>query len=135
MIKVAELRKGNLLVLTVNFKDVIHRVDEIYTDEVKVTSIEDNSCFPRMNLRTCKPIPITVDLMAKCGFGWNSEEQVYFLQVGNTVYLEFDVDFNCSIVPETWRGQPLHLWGDNKYLHQLQNLYLDLTGNELEIKL
>ena len=73
--------------------------------------------------------------MAKCGFNWNAENKVYYIQVGNTLYLELDTDFNCSVVPETWRGQSLTIWGDLKHLHNLQNIYYTLSGEELKINL
>lgn len=122
MIKVSELRIGNAIWDdTLNkIKWVAHRV---------ISDLASHA-----NPLPYSPILLTPDWMAKCGFEWNPEGQVYCIQVGNTVYLEYDVDFNCSIVPETWRGQPLHLWGDNKYLHKLQNIYFALTGEELTIK-
>lgn len=122
MIKASELRIGNAI------------WDETRNQIKWVTHRVISDLASHANPLPYSPVALTPELMAKCGFDWNPEEQVYFIQVGNTVYLEYDVDFNCSVVPETWRGQPLHLWGDNKYLHKLQNIYYDHTGEELTIK-
>lgn len=131
MVNPKELRIGNY----------VHKIDAVVRDGIiqyskRLYEISHNDIYHIVEDSdpTNHPIPLTTEWMAKCGFDWNPEEQVYFKQIGNTAYIEYDVDFNCSVVPETWRGQPLHMWGDNKYLHKLQNIYLDLTGEELEIK-
>ena len=68
MIPVNELRIGSLLILNVNYTDYVHRVDEIYADEVKVICVEDGGCFPRIKISTCKPIPLTPEWLERCGF-------------------------------------------------------------------
>ncbi len=101
------------------------------------------------------PIPITEDLFPKCGLEnepeWHStskgdNEKVFHLNptysrwcgVSNAdISIAFDVDEN------KWRLLN-DVYGDREYscfgielagLHHLQNLVLDLTGKELEIKL
>jgi hypothetical protein len=126
MIKDTELKKGNLLILNVNYKEVIHRVDEIYTDEVKVTSIEDNSCFPQMALRTCTPIPLTPDWLERCGFVDNGSYWEYKGEPGFALLK--DKELNLYI------GNPARTYV--KTVHNLQNLYFALTeGVELKIEL
>lgn len=130
MIKANELRVGNLVVLNVNYKDNIHRIDEIYTDEVKVTSIEDGGCFPIMKLRTCKPIPLSPEWLERCGLldsGSSYKGELRFKGCGHLTIeviekgnLGYFAPFNKTI--------------EIKYLHQLQNLYFTLTGEELQIK-
>jgi hypothetical protein len=80
-----------------------------------------------------EPIPLTVEWMAKLGFEWNATDKRYYIQIGNILYLEFDTDFDCFIAPESWAGSCP--WNNVKHVHQLQNLYFNLTGNELEIKI
>lgn len=132
MIKDTELRKGNLLLLSVNYKDNIHRVDEIYTDEVKVTSVEDGGCFPVMKLRTCNPIPLTPEWLERCGFardrnGWGKPGSQFSLT---------DKLFPCWLDRMLWPGGlPSFHRVALQHLHQLQNLYFTLTGEELQIKM
>lgn len=146
MIKASELRIGNfiyddegIISKVVGFKPFEHSVrcdEKEGCDLIIITYAQDGQVRGPydLDLNLIEPIPLTPDWMAKWGFDWHPEEQVYCIQVGNTVYLEYDVDFNCAIVPETWRGSSLHVWGDNKHLHKLQNIYFDHTGEELKIK-
>jgi hypothetical protein len=136
MIKDTDIRKGNKLLL---YKPLLHEPQQLtvkgyyYNEDDGLWYIQSDE-YVDINMAALMPIPLTVECIARCGFDWNPEDKVYSRQVGNTVYIEYDVDFNCSVVPETWRGHPLHLWGDNTYLHKLQNLYFDMTGEEIEIK-
>lgn len=138
MIKASELRIGIHVLhngTLAEVKGFINNDDSLGTIIVYIPSepIPNYSRKP-ISPKDIEPIILTPEWMAKCGFSWNAEDQVYYIQVGNTVYIEYDVEFNCSVVPETWHGQSLHLWGDNKYLHKLQNIYFDHTGEELIIK-
>jgi hypothetical protein len=139
MIKDTELRKGNLLVLSVNWKDNIHRIDEIYTDEVKVTSIEDGGCFPRMKMGSCNPIPLTPDWLERCGFEKVKEED-------SNSYLSYSIlklDDIIAKQKDGWHQMITDVDGYHEqnigvkleFVHQLQNRYQSLTGEELEIKL
>lgn len=86
----------------------------------------------------CQPIPLTRDLLEKCGAeemrddgrepdGW----RLYY----SASYNDSGKDYFC-----VWNELPDSLLCDNysaaplKYLHQLQNLYYCLTGQELEVK-
>lgn len=126
MVKDTELRKGNLLMLNVNYKEVIHRIDEIYTTEVKVTSIEDNSCFHRMALRSCKPIPLTPEWLERCGF---VDEVRYWKYQGEPAFVLLKDNEEGLYI-----GNPVRTYVKN--FHQLQNLYFALTeGVDLEIEM
>jgi hypothetical protein len=74
------------------------------------------------SLDKIEPIPLTEELLLKCGF----EKRVW----GNVTYynpnLDLDRDFRVRGID--WNVQI-------KYLHQLQNLFFALTGEELEVKL
>lgn len=83
-----------------------------------------------------QPIPLTEELLIKCGFEvtWNGRE-MYFVAVKDRFHLcasmhgthwayssgGYDAEFNDFEV-------------ESLSLHQLQNLFFILTGNELEIK-
>lgn len=109
MIKANELRLGNWVL-------------DVYDNKVKVTIIDDTVDW-------AKPIPLTPEILEKSGFvkqmEWTycieiqvGQKLVYYLgekgwSIGNKNYSDFE---------------------NLKYLHQLQNLYHALTGEELEIK-
>ena len=108
MIKAKELRIGNWVL-------------DMYDNKVKVTIIDDTVDW-------AKPIPLTPEILEKSGFvkqmEWTycieiqvGQKLVYYLgekgwSIGNKNYSDFE---------------------NLKYLHQLQNLYHALTGEELEV--
>jgi hypothetical protein len=65
-----------------------------------------------MDLKDIDPIPLTEDLLLKCGFADYSDDG------SKRIALIKDLEIKC---PE--------------YLHQLQNLYFALTGEELNVEL
>ena len=77
------------------------------------------------------PIPLTEDILLKCGFEVSGESfikacfSIEDVHNGDTWYLYmYDEDNECDV----------HV-GIIKYLHQLQNLYFALTGSELNINM
>ena len=67
-----------------------------------------------------EPIPITPEILEKAELKW-----------------DFEISFNndeYDVCIETDEGK-LYVVATFKYLHQLQNLYYCLTGEELEIEL
>lgn len=138
MIKDTELRKGNLILLSVNYKDNIHKVDEIYTDEIKVTSIEDGGCFPRMIMSSCNPIPITPEWLERCGFEYlpfSTDISMFsFYKKSETFELIIVNDgINCEYKHGVFYYEDEH--HPVEHVHQLQNIYFALTGEELQIKM
>jgi hypothetical protein len=69
------------------------------------------------------PIPLTEEILLKCGFKLAIDEQVYVLH--DTIELTQN-DYGNSFY---FIGN--FIKSDIKYLHQLQNLYYALTDNEL----
>ena len=78
-----------------------------------------------------QPIPLTEDILIKCGF--------VVIDGTNCHRLKNDI---CDII--VYPSGHIELWNDIetikintaiKYLHQLQNLYFSLTGNELQVNL
>lgn len=81
-------------------------------------------------------VPITPELLLKAGFESDDEKSnIYFIQVGNLLYLEYDVKFKSfSITPETWRGgSACDIWKNITFLHELQNLFYFLSNEDLKI--
>lgn len=129
MLKASELRIGNC----------VHKIDAVsdgteikYSNRLHIISACDIYHIAEDGDPTNHPISLTVEWMAKLGLAWNATDKRYYIQIGNTLYLEFDVDFDCFIAPESWAGSCP--WSNIKNVHQLQNLYFALTGEELKIK-
>ena len=92
----------------------------------------------------CKPIPLTPEILEKAGFkddgsgsGWymlnyftdcELTAEVMCLQV-NTI------SFRCAISDTDYDSAPSMTAIRMNYVHQLQNLYFALTGEELNINL
>lgn len=131
MIRAEELRIGNLVLLSKNYKDNIHKVEEIYTDEVKVTSIEDGGCFPRMTMRSILPIPLDPEWLERCGLFENGSLYKGDLRFKGRGHLTIEVIKNGGL----GYFAPFNKTIEIKYLHQLQNFYFALTGEELNVKL
>jgi hypothetical protein len=86
-----------------------------------------------------KAIPLTPEWMERCGFspytGGTTDDNKFYIQVGNNLYLNFYVrSENWCVEPEGWSNEQT-CWLQPKYLHQLQNLYFALSGEELKIEL
>jgi TATA-box binding protein (TBP) (component of TFIID and TFIIIB) len=102
---------------------------------MKIAKIESEK-FAELNFNDCSivlehkgiyyeskifPIPITEEILLKCGF----EKGKCYFSLEN-----FDIDL------KGWFGFNNMVANANiKYLHQLQNLYFALTGEELEVNL
>lgn len=145
MIKVSELRIGNyisdddgVLAKVTGFAPCEHsvRCDEEEGCKLLVDCYHANGSR-RSGCETdspeCDPIPLTVEWMARLGFAWNPDDKRYFIQIGNQLYIELDTDFDCYIAGESRAGSSP--WNKTKHVHQLQNLYHALTGEELIITL
>lgn len=123
MINPKELRIGNLVL---HYGEVKHVSGTNYLGLIRLEQILE------VSENAIEPIPLTVQWMTKLGFDWNAKDKRYYIQIGNTLYLEYDTDFDVFIAPESWAGSCP--WSTVKHVHQLQNLYFALTGEELTIK-
>jgi len=126
-----ELRYGNLLhtnrmelneVICIN---TLSRHPE--TNEILLAT----NYFPHLLLSQCEPIPLTEEWLLKFGFSkkdvagcdpyyfYNNE----FFEIGWRVDEHLDVSFSGN----NYSNEFPHI----KYVHQLQNLFFALTGEEL----
>ena len=72
-----------------------------------------------------EPIPLTPEILEKCGF-----EKIYESKIHSTYWingLSYYYWHERNIQYASFKGLEL----ESKYLHQLQNLYFALTGEEL----
>lgn len=118
--KPEELRIGNYVNIFLN--DVDHNTIQIKIDDLYYIG-QKNGVY--------EPIPVTEEWLLKFGFVKNSELKYHWKNWGTNgvIIITFD---------ETYQGYLFQLGkGLNKLLtnvHQLQNLYFALTGEELIIK-
>lgn len=77
------------------------------------------------------PVPIMPEILERCGFG-KSDEDLFVFEL-NGIYVEYLLDdskyYLSANQGEYWIGDGF------TYVHQLQNLYFALTGEELVINI
>lgn len=134
MIKANELRIGNIIDFDDCSTDRV-RVDYVFCDDdvwfVKWTQLTDDGWFIDGNslLDEFKPIKLTPEILEKAGF-----EKPAHTYNGDIFHLaEWDEFPGCWCVAMNKNNAILVL--KLKYLHQLQNLYFALTGEELTVNL
>nr|WP_320058789.1 hypothetical protein [uncultured Bacteroides sp.] len=150
MIDVRELRIGNNVLYQGNQVEVTGisigyiNVRTFSKESVTPTRLEND----QLNAKDCTPIPITEELLEKCKFE-KIRNRITFRVVPRIAY-EFKyqpeglMDY-CYLVIVKDNNTFNHVVpADNdkeccfipiKSFHQLQNLYFDLTGKEIEIRL
>ena len=99
----------------------------------------------RIEFDILKPIPLTEEILLKCGFEKTKILGSYLKNTPNTekgygITIHSQHPFNDKLftqVIEIYQinGSGLFVQGGLKHLHQLQNLYFALTCTELEINL
>lgn len=120
--KANELRIGNL----VNRLGETTKITAIQTIDVGGIGYVSTLKSGAITTSQIEPIPLTEEILLKCGFEifpWG-----YVIKSSN----DFGIRLNLkSFVYEVSGNSAVKV----NYLHQLQNLYFSLTGEELKIKL
>lgn len=138
MINAKELRVGNILMF--DETDTVI-VTEIYKKKVKFSGVpmaRYSKIEATCGLSDLEPVPITESILLNCGFKKRNEGfyEVFHIETWNnirTVSTVFKItldDLDGPIGVFISGNHVVHL----RSLHQLQNLYFSLTGQELEIK-
>ena len=138
MIKANELRLGNKIQVNGLHGDLFMTVSAItgkgtLNENKRVIFFEEDKEQVGEFLEHCYSIPLTPDILEKCGFdidlnnfNWNAFKEFENNGLSHYVTLRFNEKrgwfFNHAASPV-------------KHVHQLQNLYFVLTGEELEINL
>ena len=116
--KIQELRIGNWF------------QDKFTSDRFQVILISDEVIvfdYETEKEWQAEPIPLTEEILLKCGFYQENGVMSYATQDYSSVKITYETLAKYyRLYPYTYRID---------YLHQLQNLYFDLTGEELEVKL
>lgn len=121
----SELRIGNL----VSHNGDIVEVESInsWTNQINFGVLYDDG----ISVNELKPIIINGDWLLRLGFILNESKKQYTKCSG-----DFDSDFPIWLYRGGWCASPM---GDDtghismKFIHQLQNLYFALIGEELKI--
>ena len=126
--KAEELRLGNYT----EYNIIDEGRDEWIFNQVEISDLADP--------RDLRPIPLTEEWLLNFGFERDDEDEAY---VGSGLYIE-DRNRDRYMSQEkrdslkdsfgVWFVNSGRLIRDIKYVHQLQNLYFALTGEELTIK-
>ena len=123
--RVEELRIGNI-VKTINTIDIFKLVSIGYDYVLLTDEYNDYDSL----IEELKPIPITEEWLLKFGFDLINNE--YHQSRNHDLKLHWTVNKN-KMIPE-FNEKKFVTGYDFKYVHQLQNLYFALTGNELICK-
>lgn len=120
MIAANELRIGNWVV----YDGGLHEIDAIWSYAINLKYVAGG-----IELKKISPIPLTPEILDKCGFIKTGNEGECINCNRGILYIKFDhiglVEYRIG---ELW-FTTVH------YLHQLQNLYWCLCGEELQITL
>lgn len=125
-IKINELRVGNYVGIAefMNFKIV--QVSEIRKERILVES--KVGIFSSKNHKII-PIELTEELLLKCGFERVfTNDYWYQIRIGDKRLL---VSILGNIEIEKWDRTMINFLSICQYIHQLQNLFFSLTGEEL----
>lgn len=133
--KASELRIGNLVYVTDNltnliFKEItpinIHNLMHLTGWDKSPVDIE------------FEPIPLTEEFLLKFGFkniDKGGNDYITYTDPNHDYYLQLDVrikDNKYLILDNSFDDLRAFSMVDIEYVHQLQNLYFALTGNELK---
>ena len=141
--KANELRIGNLVLinndLLVETKDEIYKVsgfnakiDLLFPDSCGTISLDHTKSLRTYNQfdEFIEPIPLTEEWLIKFGFELNYKSN-FSIKYGHIENNMFSYKFN---IPEDKSWLEYHGGAiECKHVHQLQNLYFYLTGEELKI--
>lgn len=112
-----ELRIGNLILIA--YAGIEGKEWRIYP--TKISDIIDIEWHPD----DYRPIPLTNEWLVKLGFKWSDKYCLWTIE--NPLYFPLRSDFSLVIFRRGIKIKP-------DYVHELQNLYFALTGEELTIK-
>lgn len=140
MINPRELRIGNNIYVCSN---IPARRNEKYFGEITGISksgVEYKYDGPNLNHCTFEPIPITEEWLIKLGFVKHGKEYIISTEfVERYFFISAYYRYETGSIVDGWeygcynKKVPHHI-SMGKYIHQLQNLYFSLTGEELELK-
>lgn len=151
MVKVNELRIGNLVINPgIDYDqgenkyhdpdgDVVCAVEAFSKEYIELKEVVSGVFLEEKHIDQCLPIPLSPEWLERCGFKIKhetSEEEPLTYSI-----LKMDLDIAREEEGYYLRYECQDSYYDSNigtpilYLHQLQNLYFALTGEELNVKL
>ena len=129
-----ELRIGNLIYKPIPKKDMPIEIVEILSindsfDYLDVKN-KDGYITESCELNKFIPIPLTEEILLKCGFEYQDDLGIFFKGLFEIQKLRLGIDLRERFEAMLYDFNP-----SLDYLHQLQNLYFALTGEELNVNL
>jgi hypothetical protein len=127
-IKATELRIGNYIKLMFNYEDY---------EAIQVTS--DELVMVDKKKADYEPLPLTEEWLFKFGFNHidkSDNDYITYTDSNHEYYLQLDVrrkDGKYSILDNSFDDLRDFSMVDIMYVHQLQNMYFALTGEELTL--
>ena len=137
MIDAKELRIGNWVSENVLGYCRVHGANTTYAYlEINNLTIDKKPemVIYTINTSSLSPIPLTPDILGKCGFEQERESVLYFKISIGELLISCRLEYNTFYVSEG-EHDIIEVGYKIQSLHQLQNLYFSLTQKELEIKL
>jgi hypothetical protein len=125
--KATELRINNLVNAVMT--------NEVYSIDLwALNVIEEGNYQNSHNTKTkvFKPIPLTEEWLLKLGFKSDDISWEYSKRLGN-FYIMYDIEINSIYINDGSRYDGADIPNEIKHVHQLQNLYFALTGQELTL--
>lgn len=123
MISKTELRIGNLIESNgsmMEVKSITETTVELYLSGYEADNWEED-------LEDCNPIPLTAEILSKCGFSKNGS-----IQLTRRLFLDWSFGSEFWLSDSEDGDVTLHTFENINSLHQLQNLYFAIAGKELE---
>lgn len=140
MIKANELRLGNLLLLSenvgYNFKGI---VEVISINKTGINPWQDMGASGLISFDKLTGIPLTEEWLEKFGFNKTVDKQLETITISNNgsegkAWIE-NISFSNNEITLQYEHNKYYYNNLNvTYVHQLQNLYFALTGEELIVK-
>ena len=128
--KANEFRVGNWLVYVWENEVGLPVKEYMRIEPIDIWRMEDDEF-----MELFEPIPLTPEILKKCGFNSDLTITPKWLS-DNLAKFSIRVIINkLHITIHKDRDKQFFSFGSIKYLHQLQNLYFALTGEELNINL
>ena len=133
MIKVNELRLGNYVSVNKGFEMLVYSIfkdDTLYLDFIP--PLVNEADIWEEDAEDVSPIELTEEWFLKAGFEKSfTNDFWYSINVGDKRLL---ISTLGNIEIEKWDRTMIAFPDICKYVHQLQNLYFALTGEELKLK-
>jgi len=129
-----ELRIGNWVIGYSEIPQKVAYIGDVIGIENSIGGVDRYQKYPIISydISTLQPIPLSPEILEKCGFGYQS------MKGGLTYYAHRETGFTLLYSYGKWNWSSSASVTSGKaieYLHQLQNLYFALTGEELEVNL